>query len=614
MAFGFRYWMVYLPEFHRESFLLFVHNPAGSTKLRDHSGEKVRVLGQPTERSVMCATTTGRTRFEIAPHEITDIYYWHKETANHNSNYLPGAHSVLGSVMTGRPSAQPGTIISGRARRGSRRQLQDYVNGHDLVLTRAVIEGLPPRLEELGARIKWVSPVAQDNYTEYRDGDFLRAVEFGDYIDELAVFWPSGGPSWDALGVISDFEGKIRPGVILLEAKSHISEIYGTGCQASARSRDRIDSSLALAKSWLGVKGKADWTGPLYQSCNRLAHLYFIRERLKRHAWLVNLYFINDPIGPTDYATWAAELQKVKSLLGLSSPVPFTIDLFLPSLTSSENSDNQLDPANDDATESGYSVQADGPVKSDLTELEVSGSKPILAEHSSFSVWIGRWLAIARYQGPLVPDVSQRIEQAVQQWREPIPRSWQRGLDLQLLGNRYRRGDIDAPRKGEHAIEHEILCRCFDSVLCLGKKLLDGINAFPLVRDAGGARHNNVEADLFLLTGIDGEHHLFLCEVKDSSDNAWYAALESLRQMRLLVSNPESLSVFGRRNQSLRLPVDIPVTALVLAPRSFYFSPGKKTNAVEPALRLLARVRSELGIDARLAVWDPGSFEIKEFD
>jgi hypothetical protein len=40
MAFGFQYWMVYLPEFSRESFFLFVHNPAEQTKLRDYFSGK----------------------------------------------------------------------------------------------------------------------------------------------------------------------------------------------------------------------------------------------------------------------------------------------------------------------------------------------------------------------------------------------------------------------------------------------------------------------------------------------------------------------------------------------------------------------------------------------
>jgi hypothetical protein len=102
--------------------------------------------------------------------------------------------------------------------------------------------------------------------------------------------------------------------------------------------------------------------------------------------------------------------------------------------------------------------------------------------------------------------------------------------------------------------------------------------------------------------------------VKNTADNAWYAALESLRQMRLLLLNPESLNVFARRNQSLSLPVDVPVTAVVLAPHLFYLSPGKKANAVEPALRLLAQFRSEFNIDTRLATWSPNTFNIEELE
>lgn len=70
------------------------------------------------------------------------------------------------------------------------------------------------------------------------------------------------------------------------------------------------------------------------------------------------------------------------------------------------------------------------------------------------------------------------------------------------MGRRYRRGDIDAPHRGEHRIEHDILCRSFDSVTCFGNRLIDGVNALPLVRDAGGARRANVEADKYLLYPI----------------------------------------------------------------------------------------------------------------
>jgi hypothetical protein len=189
----------------------------------------------------------------------------------------------------------------------------------------------------LDAHIRWTSPLAKDDYAEYRDADFLWVVGLGDFVGELANFWPSGGPSWDALATISDSDGRIHPGVILVEAKSHISEIYGDGCQAGSHSRGLIEKALAETKDWCRASTDADWTGALYQSANRLAHLYFIRKRLERPAWLVSLYFINDPIGPADEDAWKAELQKVKASLGLTSIVPFAIDLFLPALTSGDS-------------------------------------------------------------------------------------------------------------------------------------------------------------------------------------------------------------------------------------------------------------------------------------
>jgi len=59
MAFGYEYLMVYLPEFNPESFLLFVHNPAGSSKLRDYSGGREKVVGQPPLSMVRNATVCG---------------------------------------------------------------------------------------------------------------------------------------------------------------------------------------------------------------------------------------------------------------------------------------------------------------------------------------------------------------------------------------------------------------------------------------------------------------------------------------------------------------------------------------------------------------------------
>ena len=162
------------------------------------------------------------------------------------------------------------------------------------VLNAAILAVLPPRLTELGASIRWVSPLAQADYQEYRDGEFLAAIGMPDAASQLAEFWPSMGPCWDALGVISDPGGRLKRGAILVEAKSHISEIYGNGCQAAGASLSKIDRALAETKEWLGVEGDSDWLGPLYQYANRIAHLYFMLKKHGRPAWLLNMYFLND--------------------------------------------------------------------------------------------------------------------------------------------------------------------------------------------------------------------------------------------------------------------------------------------------------------------------------
>ena len=615
MAF-YKYWMVYLPEFNRESFLLFVHNPAGLTKLRDYSSGKEIVLGQPRWEGTLGNTELGQTRFQVDPHPITDDRYWRLRTTEHNSRYLSLARRIPVSGIVSTPEGPPGVahvgnVTCGRAHRGSRKQLQDYVNQHEDILTAAVIKALPERLQELGAHIRWVSPISKDNYAEYRDADFLRAVGLGDCARELAAFWPSGGPSWDALAIVSDSNGRIRPGVILVEAKSHIPEIYGNGCQAIQHSRGVIEKSLAVAKEWCHARPDCDWTGPFYQSANRLAHLWFIRERLKHTAWLVNLYFIDDPIGPVNRSAWEAELLKVKRSLGVSTSVPFTIDLFLPALTSGK--DEQYKDLHDDGETVLSKVNvSENEVEASHASSESAGDRQIsvLPESETFAAWANQWMALAGYDGALIPDVPKRIENVVCQWRKAIPGSWRRGLDPQLLDRRYRRGDINSPHRGEHAIEYAVLCRHFERVSCFGNKLLDGVNALPLVRDAGGGRSANVEADMLLLAGEEGRYRLFLCEVKAESNNAWYAAVESARQLRLLTSSSEFLSLCLRRNPLLCLPADLPVTAVVIAPYSFYASPGKRANSVEPALKLLARLRAEFSVDIQLAVWDESRLSI----
>lgn len=222
---------------------------------------------------------------------------------------------------------------SGRARAGSQRQVQTYVNDLPDALNDSIAGSLSASLPP-AARIQWVSPLKHEGYIEYRDGDFLRALGMQQYENELLAFWPKGGPCWDALARLSFNDG--HRGCLLVEAKSHVSEIYGNGCRASDASRQQICEALRRTKNWLGVAPEADWTGELYQSANRYAHLYFLRVIAGIDAFLVNTYFIDDPRSRTTIQEWGPAINGVKQQLGLASPVPFSSEVFLNALRESD--------------------------------------------------------------------------------------------------------------------------------------------------------------------------------------------------------------------------------------------------------------------------------------
>jgi hypothetical protein len=191
-----------------------------------------------------------------------------------------------------------------------------------LELSRAVADALLPNRLDASA-IRWVSPLETEKYCEYQDEEFLRVVGAGRLAPELRRFWPRGGPCWDALARLES------GGCVLVEAKSHVPELYGNGCAASGRSRSLISSSVGLTKNWLGLEVDADWLGPLYQSANRLAHLYFLREIGKIEAFLVNVYFIGDPHSPTTRQQWDDGIGCANEQLGITVRVPHSGSVLL---------------------------------------------------------------------------------------------------------------------------------------------------------------------------------------------------------------------------------------------------------------------------------------------
>ena len=178
------------------------------------------------------------------------------------------------------------TDTTGRAYAGSQRQIQTCVNEHPGILTQAVGTALGLN-DEILSGLSWVSPLRAESYREYRDGDFLRTVGLGHLEDALKKFWPQRGPCWDALA-------RIPNGCILVEAKSHVPEVYGGGCGAGEISRPKIAEALEHTKQWMGVRPEVNWLGQLYQSANRYAFLYFLREICGVEAYLVNVYLVGD--------------------------------------------------------------------------------------------------------------------------------------------------------------------------------------------------------------------------------------------------------------------------------------------------------------------------------
>jgi len=162
--------------------------------------------------------------------------------------------------------------------------------------------------------IDWKSPLKSDDYAEYRDEDFLKNLGILNKIKySLSNFWPDNGPQWDALGVSGDE-------IILVEAKANISEMVSPGTKAGTDSRSKIENSLDEVKKYLSVSDTIDWTGTFYQYVNRIAHLYYFREKNKIKSHLLFIYFINDITvhGPKTKDEWLGAIQTMECYLGLA--------------------------------------------------------------------------------------------------------------------------------------------------------------------------------------------------------------------------------------------------------------------------------------------------------
>jgi len=200
-------------------------------------------------------------------------------------------------------------ITQPAARKGSQKWIQKLVNEKPEVLNSHIRMKLNLSDNET---IKWLSPLKNDGYAEYRDGDFLERLGVKLEKVPLSQFWPKRGPQWDALGKSSS--GKL----FLVEAKSHIPELISTLRAKDDNSEARIQKSLEETKGYLNSKSEFDWSKCLYQYTNRLAHLYLFRKN-ELPAYLILVYFINDleMKGPTTVHEWNGAIRLLHSCLGI---------------------------------------------------------------------------------------------------------------------------------------------------------------------------------------------------------------------------------------------------------------------------------------------------------
>jgi hypothetical protein len=202
-----------------------------------------------------------------------------------------------------------GRLPQAEATKGSQKWIQVLVNQKTDLLNSLIKTNIGLSISE---EITWRSPLAIDNYIEYKDEDFLRALEIQSLKAKLAEFWPTSGPRWDALAKSST--GKL----FLVEAKSHITELISDFKGSNPESIKKINNSLNETKKRFGVAESYNWTKNFYQYANRIAHINFLTQN-KCEAWLVNVYFLNDADmdGPRTLDEWRGAIRLMHRCLGL---------------------------------------------------------------------------------------------------------------------------------------------------------------------------------------------------------------------------------------------------------------------------------------------------------
>ena len=191
-----------------------------------------------------------------------------------------------------------------------------------------LVETAPGRLDAAAGfgTLEWLSPRAEDGFAEYRDAAYLDRLGVELTTVPLDTFWPAGGPVWDGLAHAS------YGASILIEAKSHVSEMR-SNCEAtSPESRAMIEKAFAMTKAAFDVDPDIDWCTDHYQYANRLAHAYLMKELNNVPTELVFLYFVGDSEvnGPATRKEWESAVMEAQDRLGILGQLPrYVRDVFI---------------------------------------------------------------------------------------------------------------------------------------------------------------------------------------------------------------------------------------------------------------------------------------------
>jgi hypothetical protein len=212
--------------------------------------------------------------------------------------------------------------------RGSKLRLQQWVARHRGELNARLRAASPTFDDFLERDPKWISPLghpewtttpAPEPYYEFK-ADFWSAVGLPSPAPNPS-FWPDLGPNWDGVAALTGPEDQV--GVLLVEAKSHVTEPESSCAAKPQGGLAQIAGSLDATKQYVGAPQSADWLKGYYQLANRLAFLYYLRARRNIPAWLALVNFVGDrfdgsrSIFPTDRAGWADTNSAITKHLGL---------------------------------------------------------------------------------------------------------------------------------------------------------------------------------------------------------------------------------------------------------------------------------------------------------